>query len=83
MTRPHPVCGRTPLASEARPLVLAAGTTGCAVCGAARSSDPWPTASLCPRCYCDILAGLRRRREAALRAGPCGDGPADPMWEAA
>lgn len=27
----------------------------------------------------DIAAGLRRRREASLRLGPFGDGPADPL----
>ena len=44
---------------------------------------PWPTCLLCERCYADLIAGLRRRYEAALRLCPIGDGPRDPMTEVA
>jgi hypothetical protein len=42
---------------------------------------PWPGSCLCCRCFHDLIAGLDRRREAALRLGPLGDGAADPITE--
>jgi hypothetical protein len=55
----------------------------CTLCGTQDERRPYPACPVCHRCYSDLSAGRHRRHEAALRAGPLGDGPSDPLWEAA
>jgi hypothetical protein len=57
--------------------------SACLLCRAPYSSSlPSPVDEFCLRCYRDLVTGLRRRRDAALRLCPLDDGTRDPLTKA-